>query len=102
MNVDLLPLYLNNLGKRVMGLLAALLSLSFCLVMAWYSYEFYMEAFEGGWVTDTIWELPLWIPYLPMPIGLGLLSLQYIADILSILTGRELPFAKADSPHGGR
>lgn len=101
-NVDLLPIYLGNLGKKLMGLLAAFLALAFCLCMTWYAAIFYYEALEGGWVTDTIWELPLWIPYLSMPVGLGLLSLQYVADILSILNGRELPFAKAASSHGGR
>jgi hypothetical protein len=27
-----------------------------------------------------------------MPIGLGLLSLQYVADIWNLVTGREPPF----------
>src|SRR5258708_4637195 len=34
----------------------------------------------------------LWIPYSSMPIGLGLLSLQYVADIYNLVTGREPPF----------
>jgi TRAP-type C4-dicarboxylate transport system permease small subunit len=34
----------------------------------------------------------MWIPYSSMPIGLGLLSLQYVADIYSLVTGREPPF----------
>ena len=31
-------------------------------------------------------------PYLAMPIGFGILSLQYIADIISLITGRDMPF----------
>jgi hypothetical protein len=27
-----------------------------------------------------------------MPVGLGLLSLQYVGDLLAIITGREPPF----------
>lgn len=91
-NVDLLPQYLGHRGRFTLAMIAAILSLVFCLVGAWTGYEFWYEAWEGGWHTDTIWGPPLWIPYLVMPIGFGILSLQYIADILSLATGRDMPF----------
>jgi len=34
----------------------------------------------------------MWIPYASMPVGLGLLALQYIADLIELVTGREPPF----------
>jgi len=36
------------------------------------------------------------IPYLSMPVGLGLLILQYVADLLSVITGRSPPFGIQD------
>jgi len=39
-----------------------------------------------------MWRARLWIPYSSMPIGLGLLTLQYVADIYNLATGREPPF----------
>jgi TRAP-type C4-dicarboxylate transport system permease small subunit len=39
-----------------------------------------------------VWRARLWIPYLSMPIGLGLLVLQYAAELLSLVTGRSPPF----------
>jgi TRAP-type C4-dicarboxylate transport system permease small subunit len=39
-----------------------------------------------------MWRARMWIPYAAMPIGLGLLSLQYIAEIYKLASGRELPF----------
>ena len=39
-----------------------------------------------------MWRARLWIPYASMPIGLGILALQYLADLGSLLTGREPPF----------
>ncbi len=33
----------------------------------------------------------MWIPYASMPIGLGLLSLQYVVEIIKLVTGREWP-----------
>jgi len=35
--------------------------------------------------------LPLWIPYLALPLGIGLLALQYLADIIELLTGEDPP-----------
>ncbi len=81
-NVDLLPHYLSPKPKKILAIVASLLALVFCAVLAWQSYELFLEAYEAGWVTDTIWELPLWITYLPMFVGLFLLCLQYIAQIL--------------------
>ena len=39
-----------------------------------------------------MWRARLWIPYGAMPIGLGLLALQYVAQLYCVATGREAPF----------
>jgi len=91
-NVDLLPIYMSHKGRVVMALVAATVSFIFCAVLAWTGFEFWYEAWDNGWRSDTIWEVRLWIPYLAMPVGFGILSLQYVADILSLLTGRDMPF----------
>ena len=101
-NVDLLPHYLGNRGRHLLALIASTGGLLFCLVLTWTGYELFAEALEGGWTTDTVWALPLWIPYLPIPIGIGLLSLQYVADILALITGHAMPFAmQAHNPYEG-
>jgi len=83
-NVDLLPHYLPPRPKKLMAIFASVIALVFCLIFAWQAYLLLEEAITGGWVTDTIWELPLWIPYLPMAFGMALLCVQYIAEILAI------------------
>ena len=92
-NVDLLPHYMGPRGRFVLALIASLLGLLFCLILTWKGYEFFHEALVNGWTTDTIWALPLWIPYLSIPLGIGLLCLQYVADILALVTGNDMPFA---------
>ncbi|MEH6476282.1 MAG: TRAP transporter small permease [Sneathiella sp.] len=84
-NVDLLPHYLPPPFQKILAIVASLLALVFCAVLGWQSFEFFYEAYDNGWVTDTVWELPLWIPYLPMFAGLSLLTIQYIAEILSLI-----------------
>lgn len=91
-HVDLVPLYVKHRTRVVLALLGSLTSLTFCLVVAWFSAEYLHEAYTGGWRTETVWALPLWIPLLSLPIGMSLLSLQYVADILCLITGRDAPF----------
>jgi len=94
-NVDLLPHYLGMTGKWLLALLASALGFIFCAILAWTGFELFHEALTAGWTTDTVWALPLWIPYLSMPVGIGLLTLQYLADILTLLADGQMPFGEA-------
>jgi TRAP-type C4-dicarboxylate transport system permease small subunit len=82
--VDLLPNALGGRGRFLLDVIASVLSLAFCLILAWSSYGYFHEAASGGWTTDTVWALPLWIPLLPLPLGMGLMCLQYVAEIAKL------------------
>ncbi|HXF77516.1 MAG TPA: hypothetical protein VN598_01525, partial [Usitatibacter sp.] len=53
---------------------------------------YWYEAYSQNWRSNTVWRARLWIPYLAMPAGLGLLVLQYVAELIALVTGREPPF----------
>ena len=91
-NVEVLPLYLGARNRYWLALGSILMSLAFCAVMTVLTSRFWLEAWENRWVSDTMWRARLWIPYSAMPIGLALLTLQYVADLYALLTGREPPF----------
>jgi len=91
-NVDMLPLMLGERGRFWLALVAIGLSLAFCLVMTVLTFQFWHEAWTQNWVSDTMWRARLWIPYGSMPLGLGVLTLQYVVDLISVVTGREPPF----------
>lgn len=91
-NVDVLPIYLGARARYWLALFSIVISLAFCLLMAVLTFRFWYESWEGNWVSDTMWRARLWIPYSAMPVGLGILTLQYVADLLNLLTGREPPF----------
>jgi len=100
-NVDLLPNYLGQRGRFIIAMIASLLGLLFCSVLTWKGYELFHEALVNKWTTDTIWALPLWIPYLSLPLGIGLMSLQYVADILALISGDDLPFGMENKNSSG-
>jgi TRAP-type C4-dicarboxylate transport system permease small subunit len=91
-NVDVLPIYVGERARYWLAICAITVSLGFCLLMTVLTFQFWYEAYEGRWVSDTMWRARLWIPYSAMPVGLGILTLQYVADLLNLLTGREPPF----------
>ena len=90
--VDLVSVYSRGRVRFLLALLSILLSLVFSAVVAWAGWQHWHEAWAGGWRTETVWALPLWIPLLSLPIGMALLSLQFIADFLCLVTGRVPPF----------
>ena len=90
--VDIMPLYSGPRLRWWLALFAAGVTLFFCIAMTVLTYEFWRESWDNRWVSDTMWRVRLWIPYSAMPVGLGLLTLQCIADLVSLASGREPPF----------
>ena len=95
-NVDVLPMYLRGRPRFWLAMFTGLLSLAFCATLFVLCAKFWYEAFDGNWRSNTVWRARLWIPYLSMPVGLGLLVLQYVAEIACLVTGRTPPFGIYD------
>lgn len=93
-NVDLLPLYLKKTPRKVLFVLCVLVQLSACAIIAFYSAELFVQAWNGGWRSSSVFGTPLWIPYLAMPLGFGLTVLQYTADLM-MTTRVDDPFLPA-------
>ena len=91
-NMDILPIYAGPRLRFALALVASAGALGFCLLLFWFGAHYWWEAWSKNWHSDTLWRVPLWIPHLSLPVGMGILCLQYVADILSLVTGRELPF----------
>ena len=91
-NVDVLPHYLGRRGRWWLAVFSGVLTLAFSIVLAALTFHFWQQAWDNRWVSDTMWRARLWIPYASMPVGLGLLALQAIADLIGLISGREAPF----------
>jgi len=95
-NVDVLPLYLGPRARYWFALATIIMAFAFVLVLFTLCTAYWYQAWINNWHSDTVWRAPLWIPYLAMPIGLGLLVLQYAVELMSLLTGRAPPFGIPD------
>jgi TRAP-type C4-dicarboxylate transport system permease small subunit len=81
-NVDLLPVYLGARGRLALAVVAHAVTL----------FAFWHDAWLNNWHAETVWRPPLWVPYLAVPLGMGLLTLQALAGLLAVVTGRQAPF----------
>ena len=95
-NVDILPLHVGPTARYWLALFTSLLALSFIVVLFVLCTAYWYDSYSEMWRSQTVWRARLWIPYLSMPIGLGLLILQYLVDIICVVTGRAPPFGIKD------
>ena len=91
--VDFVASHAGPGGRRALGIVASVAGIAFCAVLAWSGWRYFHEALVNGWVTESVWAPPLWIVLLPLPLGIGLLTLQYAVDLLCIVAG----YAPAES-----
>lgn len=95
-NVDLFPMWVKGKARLALAMLVLAVSIVVIGVMFFHGYEFWQLAFARGWRSDTVWGVRLWIPYLAIPVGLGLLILQMIADLYALIRRIDAPFGMED------
>lgn len=96
-NVDLFPLSLGPRARLVLACVTLTTSIAIVAVMLFYGFEYWHFAWARGWTSDTVWGVRLWIPYLALPVGFGLLLLQLVADLVAVLIGVDKPFGLEDA-----
>lgn len=80
--VDFIQSSLRGGVRRTVDRIGMLAGFLFCAVLAYSSWHYFHEALTQEWRTETVWAIPLWIPTLPLPLGFGLLCLQYVAEFI--------------------
>lgn len=78
--VDLLPIWLGPLAGRMLVSVTRLAAIVVIAVCFWYGLELWHQAYTSGWRSETVTAVPLWIPYVALPVGFGLLLLQLGSD----------------------
>lgn len=83
-NIDILQKVSGPRVRLALEIASSVVGLTFCMLFAWSGWHHFYEAWANNWTTDTVWAPPLWIPLLPIPAGVGLLCLQYVAEIFKL------------------
>lgn len=87
LGVDVLMKKLPEVQRRIMALIAVLISLGFTGYMAYLSFFYVHDAYKMELTTVDL-EIPQWIPHLALPIGFVLISIRLIQVFCWVYTGR--------------
>jgi TRAP-type C4-dicarboxylate transport system permease small subunit len=82
--VDVVEALLADRSRARLRLLGSMLGLAFCIIMLAATWIQFHEAWTGNWKHSSVWAPPLWVPLLSLPLGFGLLCLQYVAQIMAL------------------
>jgi TRAP-type C4-dicarboxylate transport system permease small subunit len=88
--IELVTSKLSRNSQLLLYIITSILSLLFCVCMAYRAWPMWWEAYSAGWLSESLWGPPLWIPYLFLPVGFTLISAQYIVDICNRVTKYKL------------
>jgi len=91
-NVDVLPIHLKGPVRYWLAFATMVMGFGFVIVLFVLCTAYWYQAWTNNWRSDTVWRATLWVPFLAMPIGLGLLVLQYSVEFINLMTGRAPPF----------
>ena len=80
-SVDLLVRYFSKRTRKIINVIAYSASLLFFIVLGLEGYFSWREAYVLHFTSGTIFDIPLWIPYIALPIGMIFLGLQFIVEI---------------------
>jgi len=87
LGVDVLMKKLPEKPRRIMALVAVVISLGFTLYMAYLSFFYVRDAYKMELITVDL-QVPQWIPNLALPFGFTLISIRLIQVFWWIYTGR--------------
>lgn len=90
--VDVVPLMLGQGARHGLHFAGSLIGLAFCAFFFYASLPWWHEVWTLNQTTSSMWRARLWIPYLAVPVGLGLLCLQYFAEIWLVMSRQDHPF----------
>jgi TRAP-type C4-dicarboxylate transport system permease small subunit len=86
--IDLLTSRLDSRGRMVAEAISLLFIAGFCLVAVVYGSGIVIESVRLGRATATMLSVPQWMTESAIPLGMGLLFLQCVAEFVRLLAGR--------------
>lgn len=91
--IDVVEMVVGERTRFVLRIIAGLLGLLFCAVMLIATWIQFHDAWAGNWKHSSVWAPPLWVPLAALPVSFAMLCLQYVAQILTLLTAPAVPAA---------
>lgn len=86
--IDSIVSLLSKKGQRILAIIVALISVVFIVMFIRSSGMMTLRAFQNGQMA-TSFSLPLWVPYLSMPVGGALTLIRLAEKLVALIKQRE-------------
>lgn len=83
-NIELVVRHLSPGTRKKLDAVTSAMALGFTGYVAYKGWLLFWEALVKGWRSESLWGPPLAIPYLFLPLGMTMLSLQLLIQILGL------------------
>ena len=80
--ITLLPDAMAPKGRLALRIVVAVVGAGFCAILTWRGFLMARDAFSYGERVSSAFGTPYWIPYAMLPIGFGMLALQFVLNVL--------------------
>jgi C4-dicarboxylate transporter DctQ subunit len=87
LGVDVLMKKLPQTQRRIMALIAVVISFGFTAYMGYLSFFYVHDAYKMELLTVDL-EIPQWIPHLALPFGFAMISIRLVQVFFWVYTGR--------------
>lgn len=81
LEIDIVTMRISDGARRLLGTLTDVIGGVFSVFIAYLGFDFVRIAFIMRATSASELDTPLWIPYLTIPIGFGVLSLEFFSRI---------------------
>lgn len=95
--VQLLVRRLGARARRWQEILVTITMLALTVSLAWSSTELVLESHAYGDVSSGYVPVPLWIPQLPMAVGLVVLALALLDELVAQLSGKQASWLASEN-----
>jgi len=86
--LDLIIAKISPRKQNWLKIIISVIGFSFCVALLWYSIKYTLFQYRCEFKSNTLLEVPLWMPYLLLPVGLILICLQYVVKTVGYLSNR--------------
>lgn len=89
--IDIVTEMLSAKARTILKIFTSIACLVFTVILAWRGFDMWYEAWVNGWRSSTVWGPPLSYPYFILPLGMTIVSLQFLViiyeEIMKLKTG---------------
>lgn len=90
--VESVYMRLSDQKKRNMNVFCTGLGIQVCSILIYLSGVLTWDSYRFGDTSFGLLSIPLWIPQLPIPLGLSLMALAMLDDMIALIRGDEASF----------